>query len=98
MLKESSKEFHFPLISLDDMAAMKVNAVTNRGLKKDFSDILMLHQQGLTIWNALELFCIKYGDAGRFNAIRSLNWFGDAEDEPDPLYINGWTWNYVKKR
>jgi hypothetical protein len=85
-------------LSLPDMAAMKVNAVTNRGSKKDFSDLLLLNDNGISLSDSLDLFCRKYGQAGRFLAIRSLNWFDDTLGEPDPLYLNGWTWTEVKLR
>jgi hypothetical protein len=84
--------------SLPDLSAMKVNAITNRGSKKDFSDLLLLHEQGLTLTNSLDWFCAKYGEAGRFLALRSLLWFDDAEEEPDPVYLNGWTWPHVRSR
>jgi hypothetical protein len=85
-------------MSLSDMAAMKVNAVTNRGSKKDFSDLLLLHTLGIGPAQAVDFFCSKYGEAGRFLAIRSLNWFEDADSEPDPIYLNGWTWPEVRAR
>ena len=77
---------------------MKVNAVTNRGSKKDFSDLLLLHENGIPLAASLDFFSTKYGPAGRFLAIRSLNWFADADEEPDPLYLNGWTWPEVYQR
>jgi predicted nucleotidyltransferase component of viral defense system len=83
-------------VSLSDIAAMKVNAVTNRGSKKDFSDLLLLHRNGVTLSTALDLYCQKYGQAGRFLAIRSLQFFDDAREEPDPLYLNDWTWDIVE--
>lgn len=86
------------ILSLPDLAAMKVNAVTNRGSKKDFSDLLLLHENGIPLADALDYFCQKYGPAGRFLSIRSLNWFEDAEREPDPVYLNGWTWDVVRQR
>ena len=86
------------LLSLDDLAAMKVNAVTNRGSKKDFSDLLALHEHGLPLARALDLFCRKYGESGRLLAVRSLLWFDDAEVEPDPMYLNGWSWSDVRSR
>lgn len=85
-------------VSLPDMAAMKVNAVTNRGSKKDFSDLLLLYDNGISLTKSLQFFCAKYGTAGKFLAIRSLNWFEDADAEPDPMYLNGWTWAYVRER
>jgi len=35
-------------VSLPDLSAMKVNAITNHGSKKDFSDLLLLHEQGIS--------------------------------------------------
>ena len=98
LLAEYTQTESLRLISLPDMAAMKVNAVTNRGSKKDFSDLLLLHENGLSLAESLDFFCAKYGPAGRFLAIRSLNWFGDTEAEPDPIYLNGWTWPLVRQR
>ncbi len=98
LLKKPSLFLYFPLLSLEDLAAMKINAVTNRGSKKDFSDILLLHEYGISLEKALVLFCKKYGEAGRFNAVRSLNWFNDTESEPDPVYMNGWNWKYVREK
>lgn len=87
------------MVSVPDIAAMKINAVTNRGSKKDFSDLLLLHESGgVGVGAALDLFCAKYGDAGRALALRSLIWFEDAEAEPDPLYLNGWTWDQIRRK
>lgn len=98
LIGESSILEGVRLLSLPDLAAMKINAVTNRGSKKDFSDLLLLHDNGIPITKALDYFCQKYGSAGRFLAIRSLNWFEDAEEEPDPIYLNDWTWGIVRQR
>lgn len=86
------------ILSVPDLAAMKVNAVANRGSKKDFSDLLLLHERGIPLRDSLKSFCLKYGQEGKFLAIRSLNWFGDTEGEPDPVYLNGWTWEGVRTR
>lgn len=98
LLQEYTSLATVPCLSLPDMAAMKVNAVTNRGSKKDFSDLLLLNDNGISLSDSLDLFCRKYGHTGRFLAIRSLNWFDDTLGEPDPLYMNGWTWSEVKLR
>lgn len=84
-------------VSLKDLAAMKVNAVTNRGSKKDFIDLLLLHQNVIPLADAVELFSKKYSKASRFLAKKSLLFFEDAENEPDPVFLNNWTWQYVKK-
>jgi len=97
-LEEASEDQGIRFVSRPDMAAMKVNAVTNGGSKKDFSDLLLLHEQGILLTQSLAYFCEKYGDAGRFLAIRSLAWFEDADAEPDPIYLNGWRWETVRDR
>jgi len=28
--------------------------------------------------------------------LRSLTWFDDAEEEPEPVYLNDWNWEYVR--
>lgn len=98
LLREYTSLDALQCLSLPDMAAMKVNAVTNRGSKKDFSDLLLLHENSIPLAAAIDYFCEKYGSSGRFLAIRSLNWFEDAEGEPDPQYLNGWTWHQVRHR
>lgn len=38
----------------------------------------------------------KYGSSSAFLLIKSLAYFEDAEGEPDPIVLNGTTWNQVK--
>jgi len=98
LLEKTIVRNNIRFLSLPDIAAMKINAVTNRGSKKDFTDLLLLHEEGIRLDRALDCFCRKYGGGGRFLAVRSLAWFTDAEEEPDPVYLNGWTWNEVRSR
>jgi hypothetical protein len=52
----------------------------------------------ISLNQSLDYFCKKYGNAGRFLAVRSLAWFEDAESEPDPVFLNGWVWKDVRQR
>lgn len=82
--------------SLADVGAMKLNAITNRGSKKDFFDLHeLLRDDPLTVW--LERYCAKYSVANSFMVIRSLAWFEDAESEPDPVVFGSTTWSDVKR-
>jgi len=83
------------LVSLPDLAAMKLNALANRGSKKDFFDLAELLDH-LTIQRMIGWFTEKYPSTDPFTVIRSLAWFEDAEQEPDPVALTGITWSKVK--
>lgn len=85
------------LISLPDVTAMKLNAIANRGSKKDFYDFVELLEHYGTP-EMLDFFCRKYPASDPFTVIRSLAWFGDAESEPDPVSLKGVTWEDVKRQ
>jgi hypothetical protein len=85
-------------VSLRDLSAMKINAVAGRGSKKDFSDLLYLHDQGISLEESIENYKLKYGASSVFSVYKSLSYFGDTLGEPDPRYLNGWTWDAVRKR
>lgn len=84
------------LESLRDISAMKILALSNRGAKKDFSDLFFLHESGIPLKESVTNYIQKYGKDGLHSAVISLTYFADAEMEPDPIYLNGWTWEYVK--
>jgi len=98
VLRRFERVDEFRLLAIEDLAAMKINAVINRGSKKDFSDLLFLHESLCHLSQALDGYCQKYGDSGRFLALRSLSYFQDAEEEPDPRYLNGWNWPFVQEK
>jgi predicted nucleotidyltransferase component of viral defense system len=83
------------LFSLEDIAAMKLNAVANRGAKKDFYDIHAL----LTIFSLSELigfFEKKYQKMNSFTVVKSLAYFDDADLEPDPMSLMESPWDQIK--
>lgn len=83
------------LFSLEDIAAMKLNAVANRGAKKDFYDIHAL----LTRFSMIELlgfFEEKYQKMNSFTVTKSLVYFADADQEPDPMSLVGLAWEEIK--
>lgn len=85
------------LMSVPDVAAMKLNAIANRGSKKDFFDLCLLLER-FSINEMLKWFEQKYTNADPFIVIRSLAWFDDAELEPDPVSLNGLTWVAAQTR
>ena len=85
------------LVSLPDLAAMKLNAIANRGAKKDFFDWALLLDH-FTLQQMIGIFSEKYPATDPFTVIRSLVWFVDAEMEPDPVSLTGLTWELVKAK
>ena len=85
------------LISLPDVVAMKLNAIANRGSKKDFYDVAELLEH-FPMDKMLGLFSDKYTRSDPFSVIRSMAWFEDAEIEPDPVSLTGMDWDAVKDR
>ena len=80
---------------MKDVAAMKINAICNRGSKKDFYDVQMLLQT-FSLEEMLDFYQKKYAIGNRFMAIRSLVWFEDADAEPAPESLDGSNWDAVK--
>ncbi len=83
------------LLSLPDVAAMKLNAIANRGAKKDFFDLSELRKHHPPA-EMIQWFEAKYPNADCFTVIRSLAWFEDAEAEPDPVTLDQSDWQSVK--
>lgn len=84
------------MLSISDVSAMKINAATNRGSKKDFIDLYTLHKNGTSLSKSIGNFCKKY-NGNKFLAIRSLLWFQDADGEPDPVFLNDLNWAFVRE-
>ena len=83
------------LASVNDIAAMKISAIINRGTKKDFIDLHFL-LKAMSLNQILDLYDKKYPDGSRFIAIKSLTYFEDAESDPMPYMFNDVTWDAVK--
>lgn len=97
LLKPTEDVDGVTLASVIDNGVMKLSALTNRGSKKDFCDIsIMLGVHSLSEW--IGYYHKKFPQSDVFMLTKSLTWFDDAEEEPDPQFLNGQTWNEVKTR
>jgi predicted nucleotidyltransferase component of viral defense system len=84
------------LASLDDLACMKLAAVTQRGSRKDFVDIYELAQRHKPLSDLLGLFQKKYEMENLAPVLMGLVYFEDAERETDPFMWSG-NWQEVKR-
>lgn len=83
------------LLAAEDIAAMKLNAIANRGSKKDFWDLYELLQY-FELEALFQFYAQKYPAGSLWNIEKSLAYFDDAEAEPDPVDLLGRTWAEVK--
>mgnify|MGYP006106907273 CR=1 FL=1 len=82
-------------MSLEEIAAMKIKAICNRGCKEDFYDIYHLLDHFI-LSEILKMFSVKYTNTDSFFAEKSLVYFEDADLEPNPNSIIDLSWNDVK--
>ena len=85
------------LASISDIAAMKLEAVNNRGSKKDFMDVAFLLER-FSLRELVKLYREKYPASNEYMILRSLVYFDDAELEPMPLMLKPLTWETAKER
>lgn len=81
-----------------DVAAMKLDAISGRGAKKDFIDLFFL----MDIFSLLDLFKAydeKYGVeiGNEYHLLKSLVYFEDAENQPMPKMLKPVEWSEIKK-
>lgn len=85
------------LTSVPDIVAMKLSAISQRGVKKDFWDMAELLDH-YSLSQMLDMFREKYGQRDVFYVIRSLIYFEDAEAQADPDLLKKTTWKLVKDK
>jgi len=83
------------LASDKDIAAMKLNAVSGRGTKKDFIDVFFILKR-MDLSAMVELFEKKYNDGSVYLVLRSLVYFDDAEEDLDPVMFEQCNWERIK--
>jgi Nucleotidyl transferase AbiEii toxin, Type IV TA system len=87
------------LASTSDIVAMKLNALSQRGAKKDFWDIAELLDE-YSLEEMLQFFSGKYKMYEVFHIVRSLSYFEDADNMPEGSVIplKKVTWLAVKNK
>ncbi len=84
------------MLSPQDIAPMKLLAISNRGAKKDFYDLYFMFQQ-FSLEEMYDFYEKKFGRVEPYMIHRSLCYFGDAETRFDKLEpLNKITWEEAK--
>ena len=96
-LESPVEEDEVRLASIRDIAAMKINAITNRGTRKDFVDMARLLDD-YSLSDIFTWYREKYPAANPALAMRNLSYFVDAEKMPMPRMLIPFNWEEAKDR
>ncbi|WP_198675452.1 nucleotidyl transferase AbiEii/AbiGii toxin family protein [Pleomorphovibrio marinus] len=83
------------MAALEDIAAMKIAAITQRGSKKDFIDLFfLLHKFSMP--EVMAFYREKISDGNEWLALRSMTYFDDADNQPNPTMFQKYSWEKIK--
>lgn len=86
------------IASLEDVAAMKIAAICDRGTKRDFIDLYFLTRK-FSLEQIFGFYDKKYRKLANnlYHIIRSLGYFIDADPQKPPKMLISVSWEEVKK-
>ncbi|MBA7534794.1 hypothetical protein ES705_27043 [subsurface metagenome] len=86
------------IADLRDIGCMKIDAISSRGMKRDFVDLFFICREVIPLKNLLSLFKRKYKSVSynMMHILKSLAYFEDAENNPMPRMILPISWQEVK--
>ena len=99
LIKETINFNGIQIVQKEDITAMKIHAVEDRGTRRDFVDLYFLAKE-FSIEEMLKFYDQKYGilEERLYNIIRSMSYFQDAEKEDEmPRMLIPVSWAEVKK-
>jgi predicted nucleotidyltransferase component of viral defense system len=84
---------------LPDLTAMKLDAISSRGRKRDFVDLYQICQDAFPLEQAIQHFKQKYVGVNysMVHLLKSLTYFEDAEDDPMPQMLTPLDWADVRR-
>lgn len=83
------------LLPPEKILVMKLLAIGNRGVKKDFFDFYFF-LQSYTVKECIAFFENTFPNVSTFHILKSLTYFEDAENQEDPIMIKDLEWERVK--
>lgn len=86
------------ILDLRDIAAMKITAISDRGVKRDFIDLYFICKTNIRLEEVLKFYDKKYGKlaSNLIHIKKSLVYFEDAEDQEMPKMLMPCKWEEVK--
>ncbi len=87
------------VLDSSDIAVMKIVAISQRGKKRDFFDLYWYIINCESLLDILQRVKAQYPDSKHnyHHIIKSLTYFEESEDDPDPQIFFDATWEQVKQ-
>lgn len=98
MLKPYLQFQQVSMASMEDIAAMKLSAITGRATKRDYIDLYFISRK-YSVEQQLKWYEKKFGELGNnlYVIIKALGFFEDAENDDVPQMIKKVGWAEVKE-
>lgn len=86
------------LASLRDIAAMKMTAIVQRAVKRDYVDLHAIFERGkVTLPSVVSTMRHKFPGLDPDAALRAMTYFKDVEGQPMPQMLIKLSWEDVKR-
>ncbi len=87
------------IVDARDIAVMKIIAISQRGKKRDFYDLYWYLNNRESLIEILKRLDIQYPNSSHnyHHIIKSLTYFEEAEEDPEPQIFFNVTWEQVKQ-
>jgi hypothetical protein len=90
-------EYSCSLASLDDLCAMKLSSLAQRGSRKDFIDIYALAREHKPLSEMLQFYRRKYAPPEIGHLLYSLTYFDEADRERSPVIRWDVDWRTIRR-
>lgn len=99
LVKPTINYLGIQLVSPEDIFAMKIAVIMDRGTAKDLIDVYFLIKKGISLDQSLNYYNKKYNALANniYSIIRSLTYFDDADLKEMPEMIKKVDWEEIKK-
>ena len=91
------RELSCDVAAVDDLAAMKIGAIAQRGLKRDFVDVWALLQSGWTIAKLIRAYQTRYNVHGTAHVLIALTYFDDTNKHSIPRMLWPVRWPQIRR-
>lgn len=98
LIKKTLQFSQIKLASLEDIAAMKIDAICGRGSKRDFIDLYFLAKK-FSLEQIFKFYDQKYTKLPNniVHIMRSLDYFSDADPQESPKMLIPVSWEEIKQ-